>query len=226
MGDQKRASYTFAGGAVWYHLRDADGPRPGSPRKGRSLLSLAGKRRTCRKLPAITLKSWTALIGPGVLMVGSNIGGGEWLFGPIVTARYGGSLMWIATISIACQVFYNLSIMRYTLYTGEPIFLGFFRTQPGPKFWAVFYLMLDLGGIFPYLASNAAVPLAAVILGHLPGAGDDSLVRTLSYVIFLSVLTPADLRRQDLQRHRTHDGDEARPRARLSHVRWPVHGQR
>ena len=140
--------------------------------------------------PAITLKSWTALIGPGVLMVGSNIGGGEWLFGPIVTARYGGSLMWIATISIACQVFYNLSIMRYTLYTGEPIFLGFFRTWPGPKFWAVFYLMLDLGGVFPYLASNAAVPLSAVILGHLPGPGDDSLVRTLSYVIFLSVLTP------------------------------------
>jgi hypothetical protein len=140
--------------------------------------------------PAITLKSWTGLIGPGVLMVGSNIGGGEWLFGPIVTARYGGSLMWIATISIACQVFYNLSIMRYTLYTGEPIFLGFFRTRPGPKFWAVVYLMLDLGGVFPYLASNAAVPLAAVILGHLPGPGDDSLVRTLSYVIFLSVLTP------------------------------------
>jgi hypothetical protein len=140
--------------------------------------------------PAITLRSWTALIGPGVLMVGSNIGGGEWLFGPIVTARYGGSLMWIATVSIACQVFYNLSIMRYTLYTGEPIFLGFFRTRPGPKFWAVFYLMLDLGGVFPYLASNAAVPLAAVILGHLPGPGDDALVRTLSYVIFLSVLTP------------------------------------
>ena len=140
--------------------------------------------------PEITLKSWTALIGPGVLMVGSNIGGGEWLFGPIVTARYGGSLMWIATVSIACQVFYNLSIMRYTLYTGEPIFVGFFRTKPGPKFWSVLYLLLDLGGIWPYLASNAAVPLAAVILGHLPGAEDDALVRNLSYVIFLSVLTP------------------------------------
>ena len=33
--------------------------------------------------PAITLRSWTALIGPGVLMVGSNIGGGEWLVGPV-----------------------------------------------------------------------------------------------------------------------------------------------
>jgi hypothetical protein len=140
--------------------------------------------------PAITLRSWTALIGPGVLMVGSNIGGGEWLFGPIVTARYGGQLMWIATLSILFQVFYNLSIMRYTLYTGEPIFVGFFRTKPGPKFWAAVYLLLDLGGVWPYLASNAAVPLAAVILGHLPGPEDHAFVRTLSYVIFLSVLTP------------------------------------
>ena len=139
--------------------------------------------------PKITLKSWTALIGPGVLMVGSNIGGGEWLLGPIVTARYGGQLMWIATLSIGFQVFYNLAVMRYTLYTGEPVFVGFFRTWPGPKFWAFFYLLIDLGGIWPYLAANAAVPLAAVILGQLPGAEDDALVRTLSYVIFLSGLS-------------------------------------
>ena len=28
-----------------------------------------------------------SLIGPGLLMVGANIGGGEWLFGPLVTAQ-------------------------------------------------------------------------------------------------------------------------------------------
>ena len=97
--------------------------------------------------PRITLKSWTLLIGPGLLMAGSNIGGGEWLFGPIVTARYGGQLMWLATLSIAFQVFYNLSVMRYTLYTGEPIFVGFFRTAPGPRFWVIFYLLVDLGPV-------------------------------------------------------------------------------
>ena len=37
--------------------------------------------------PKFGLAHWTALIGPGLLMAGSNIGGGEWLFGPIVTAR-------------------------------------------------------------------------------------------------------------------------------------------
>jgi hypothetical protein len=140
--------------------------------------------------PLFGLRYWTALIGPGLLLVGSNIGGGEWLFGPIVTARYGGQLMWLAGVSIGLQVFYNLCVMRYTLFTGEPIFVGFFRTAPGPKFWVPFYLFIDLGGIWPYLAANAAVPLAAVILGRLPASGDDELVRTLSYGIFLAAFVP------------------------------------
>lgn len=140
--------------------------------------------------PKFGLRQWSLLIGPGLLMAGSNIGGGEWLFGPIVTARYGGDLMWLATLSILFQVFYNLSVMRYTLYTGEPIFVGFFRTAPGPKFWVVFYLMIDLGGIWPYLASNAAVPLVAAFLGRLPGPGEEGLLRTVSYCIFLSAFVP------------------------------------
>jgi len=140
--------------------------------------------------PKFGLKQWTLLIGPGLLMAGSNIGGGEWLFGPIVTARYGGQLMWLATLSIAFQVFYNLSVMRYTLYTGEPIFVGFFRTAPGPKFWVFFYLLVDLGGIWPYLASNAAVPLTAAFLGRLPGPEEEGVLRWVSYGVFLAAFVP------------------------------------
>jgi len=140
--------------------------------------------------PFFDWRHWTVLIGPGLLMVGANIGGGEWLFGPLVTAQYGGRVMWLANLSILMQVFYNLAVMRYTLYCGEPIFVGFFRTPPGVRFWTVFYILGDLGGVWPYLSSNAAVPLAAVILGRLPTAGDDALVRTLSYAIFLSAFVP------------------------------------
>src|SRR6187402_802839 len=53
------------------------------------------------------LKNLAGLIGPGIVMCGIQIGGGEWLFGPVVTAKYGGGLMWIATIAIITQVFYN-----------------------------------------------------------------------------------------------------------------------
>jgi hypothetical protein len=109
------------------------------------------------------------LIGPGLMMAGAAIGGGEWLLGPAVTAQYGGTIMWIASLSILLQAGYNLEVMRYALYCGEPIFVGFFRTMPGPMLWTVVYLILDFAAIWPYLSANAAVPLAAAFLGHLPG---------------------------------------------------------
>lgn len=131
-----------------------------------------------------------ALIGPGLLMVGANIGGGEWLFGPLVTARYGGQILWLATISILVQAAYNLSVMRYTLYTGEAVTVGYFRTWPGPAFWACIYLLFEFGAVWPYLSSNAAVPLAAVVLGRLPSAADAGFVRSLGYAIFLTAFIP------------------------------------
>ena len=140
--------------------------------------------------PEFSWKQWRLLIGPGLLLAGSAIGGGEWLFGPIVTAQYGGQLMWIAALSIFLQVSHNLCMMRYTLYTGEPILVGFFRMIPGPKFWVIFYLLLDLGGIWPYLASNAAVPLVAAFIGELPGPQHDGLLRIVSYCVFSAAFLP------------------------------------
>jgi hypothetical protein len=141
--------------------------------------------------PRFTWQNWFALLGPGLLVGGSAIGGGEWLAGPAVTARYGGALMWLATLSIVGQVFYNMEISRYALYTGEPIFTGKFRTLPGPSFWLPLYLLLDFGGVFPYLAANAATPLAAVYLGRIPsGVEDESLVRGLGFVVFLLAMMP------------------------------------
>jgi Mn2+/Fe2+ NRAMP family transporter len=144
--------------------------------------------------PKFTWKNWAALIGPGLVVGGSAIGGGEWLKGPEVTARYGGALLWLATLSIVGQVIYNLEISRYALYTGEPIFTGKFRTLPGPRFWLFVYLVLDFGAVFPYLAANAATPLAAVILGEIPRpdmvAGHQHLLKGLGYAIFLGALVP------------------------------------
>jgi hypothetical protein len=135
-------------------------------------------------------RRWTSIVGPGLLMVGANIGGGEWLFGPLVTAQYGGRVLWLATIAILVQVAYNLSVMRYTLYTGETIFVGFFRTWPGPTVWTAFYLLFEFGSVWPYLSSNAAVPLASVLLGHVPAKADGEFVRVLSYCIFLCAFIP------------------------------------
>ncbi len=140
--------------------------------------------------PVFRVHQWKILIGPGLLMAGSNIGGGEWLLGPVVTAQYGGRIMWLATLAIVMQVFYNLAVMRYALYSGESIFVGFLRTWPGARFWTPFYLLLDLGIYWPFLSANAAVALAAVILHRLPTAHDNDLVRELSYGVFLMAFVP------------------------------------
>lgn len=131
------------------------------------------------------------MIGPSMVMAAAAIGGGEWLTGPLVTAKYGGALLWLSTLSILGQVIYNIEISRYTLYTGEPIFTGKFRTLPGPMFWLFIYLILDCGSFLPYLASNAAIPAAALYLGRLPDtAADQSLLFSLSCAVFLLVLLP------------------------------------
>ena len=145
-------------------------------------------------------QTWKALLGPGVLLAGASVGSGEWLSGPAVSAQYGGTLLWVATLSILAQVFCNLEMMRYTLYCGEPIVVGYFRTRPGPRFWTWAYLVLDFAAIWPFNASNAAVPLAAAMLGHLPGGAavsiaglamtEDQLVKLLGYLIFLIAFLP------------------------------------
>ena len=120
--------------------------------------------------PTFTWKNALAMLGPGLVMGASAIGGGEWLAGPAVTAKYGGALLWVATVSIIFQVIYNIEISRYALYTGEPIFTGKFRLPPHPMFWLVVYLLLDWGSIFPYLVTNAAIPVEAIYLQRLPDA--------------------------------------------------------
>ena len=149
---------------------------------------------TAAELPAAPIfraRNWFALLGPGLLMGGAAIGGGEWLAGPAVTAKYGGALLWLATLSIVGQVFYNIEISRYTLYTGEPIFTGKFRTLPGPWVWLWVYIALDFGSVFPYLAANAATPLAAVCLGRIPSpVQDQMLLKSLAYAIFLIGMIP------------------------------------
>lgn len=154
--------------------------------------------------PLFSGRNLAMMLGPGLVMGASAIGGGEWLTGPLVTARFGGSLLWLCTLSIIGQVIYNIEISRYTLYSGEPIFTGKFRTFPGPMVWVFVYLLLDLGSVLPYLASNAAIPASAMLLRRIPdpastaesiqlfgvGLTDRSLLKILSCIIFASVFIP------------------------------------
>ena len=144
--------------------------------------------------PNFTWRNWIGMLGPGLFMAGAAIGGGEWLTGPVVTARYGGGLLWLATLSILAQTFYNVEVSRYALYTGEPIFAGKFRTLPGPLAWLVVYLCFDIYMFFPYIVSAATVPLLSVVTGEIPdpdnNPSDELLARYTSIGLFLLALVP------------------------------------
>lgn len=136
------------------------------------------------------LKNLAGLIGPGIVMCGIQIGGGEWLFGPDITAKYGGGLMWIATIAIITQAFYNIEAGRYALYCGEPVFTGFMRTAPGPAFWMGMTLLMSLSFFIPGLSTNAAVLIATLWLDRPPTADDSYLVNTIAYLCLGGVIFP------------------------------------
>src|SRR4051812_29649332 len=140
--------------------------------------------------PPLAWSHWTRFIGPGVVMMGIQIGGGEWLFGPIITAQYGGGLMWIATIAIVLQVFYNIECGRYALYCGEPVMTGFMRVSPGPKFWVSIIMLLSLSAFIPGLSSHAAVIIASLMRDPPPTPEDKPLVTLLSFLCMIAVILP------------------------------------
>jgi hypothetical protein len=143
---------------------------------------------------------WRSVLGPGVLLAGASIGSGEWLTGPAITAQYGCTLLWLATLSILFQVVVNLAMIRYTLYCGEPIVVGFFRSRPGARLWTICYAALDFAAIWPFNVAGAAAALAAALLGHLPRATtihflglsttETGLVKLLSVALFLIAFLP------------------------------------
>jgi hypothetical protein len=163
-------------------------------------------RDSNRPLPQTCLPTWTVaelpepkplgwknlsgFIGPGIVMCGIQLAGGEWLLGTEITARYGGSLMWIAAVAILGQVFYNIECGRYALYTGEPVFTGFLRAKPGPQFWIGLFVLLNLGALIPGLSTHGAAVLTALILDRVPGEEDRWLVTTLAFILLGVVSLP------------------------------------
>src|SRR3712207_208610 len=129
-------------------------------------------------------------IGPGAILLATSIGGGEWLVGPAMSVQFGVGVFWIATVAILLQLVFNLEAIRYTLYTGEPIYSGFMRLKPSSNFWSTAYVILtacQLG--IPAVAAACAAPLFAAFAGRVPGAPDGRTLVVITYgVIALTVL--------------------------------------
>ena len=137
--------------------------------------------------PQFNLRNAINIVGPGAILLGTSIGSSEWLLGPAVTSEYGGFLLWLVPVSIILQVIINTEFIRYTMYTGEPVYTGFMRTSPGPRFWGIFYIIaafLQLG--WPGWASAAATALTALYIGDFPSLEHAHLIKIFGLIWFLS----------------------------------------
>ncbi|HEV7233806.1 MAG TPA: Nramp family divalent metal transporter [Sphingorhabdus sp.] len=128
-----------------------------------------------------------AVIGPGAILLGSAIGSGEWLVGPAAFVKYGLTLLWVSGVAIFLQTVFNTELVRYTLYTGEPAVVGFMRTKPHARFWAVVYTLLYLAQAgWPAWAGAAAGATFYLFAGTLPAEGNSGQVYWIGVGIYLA----------------------------------------
>ena len=137
--------------------------------------------------PAPKGLGWVGVVGPGVIVLGTSIGSGEFLLGPAVFVRHGLTLLWVTSVAIVLQTVFNTEVMRYTLATGEPVFTGFMRTRPSSTAWAWFYtalFLLQLG--WPAFAATAAGAIFFLFEQRLPGPLDAAAIYYIGVVTFLA----------------------------------------
>ena len=126
------------------------------------------------------------VIGPGAIVLGASIGSGEWLLGPATFVKYGVALLWLTTIAVFLQTVFNTEVIRYTLYTGEPVITGFMRTKPRSTFWAWFYTILYfLQTGWPSWAGLAAGAVFYLCVGRLAGQADAAVVYWIGFAAFM-----------------------------------------
>jgi hypothetical protein len=126
------------------------------------------------------------VVGPGVIVLGVSIGGGEFLLGPAAFVRYGLSLLWVVPLAVVFQTIFNTEVMRYTMATGEPVFTGFMRTAPSPKLWAGVYTglyFLQIG--WPGPAGTAAAAIFFLVARRLPETADTDTIYVIGVAAFL-----------------------------------------
>ena len=134
--------------------------------------------------PAFTGRNLFRVIGPGAILLVGSTGGGEWLVGPAVGVQYGVSVFWVVTIAVVLQVVLNLELLRYTLYTGEPMITGIMRLSPGSRVWATVYSIFGVATLgLPSLAAASAAVLFAAFAGHMPLDSDANVLAYVSYGI-------------------------------------------
>lgn len=100
------------------------------------------------------------LIGPSFIILGVGLGSGELILWPYLSSNFGLGIIWAAVLGITFQFFINMEIERYTLATGESVFVGLTRKfGKGMPYWFIATTLLPW--MWPGIIASSATVFAA-----------------------------------------------------------------
>jgi hypothetical protein len=100
------------------------------------------------------------LIGPSFIILGVGLGSGELILWPYLASNFGLGIIWAAVLGITFQFFINMEIERYTLATGESIFVGLMRKYGKlSPYWFIGTTLIPW--MWPGIIASAATVFAA-----------------------------------------------------------------
>lgn len=102
------------------------------------------------------------LIGPSFIILGVGLGSGELILWPYLVANFGLGVAWAALLGISFQFVINMEIERYSLVTGESIFVGLTRKYGKvTPYW--FILSTFIPWMWPGILAASATALTAAL---------------------------------------------------------------
>lgn len=124
-----------------------------------------------RPVPAPPRGWWKHIIwlGPAFVWMVSAAGSGEVLFTPRIGAMYGYALLWALIAAVTLKWFINHEMGRFAVCTGGAIMYGLSRL-PGPKNWAVWFMLLPQLMVAVSLTAGMASAAASATVLLLPGS--------------------------------------------------------
>ncbi len=126
------------------------------------------------KLPKAPL--FRKMLGPSFVLLGMGLGSGELIVWPYLAANYGLGIIWAAMLGITFQYIINMEIERYTLVTGESVFVGLAR-----KFKMLSPIWFILSTIIPWMWPGIILSSATIIISLL-GFGKANLVAIIMLI--------------------------------------------
>ncbi|KKT30523.1 MAG: hypothetical protein UW41_C0001G0038 [Candidatus Collierbacteria bacterium GW2011_GWC2_44_18] len=131
----------------------------------------------------VTPPSFWRMVGPSFILLGLGLGIGELILWPYLTANYGLGIIWGAVAGITMQWFINLEISRYTLATGESVFVGL--TRKSGKIIPIWFIVST---IIPWMWPGITLAGARLFTVGL-GWGNSEVVGVVVLLVIGSILS-------------------------------------